>query len=115
MGAHQNAVQRAVIFVFTMVSALLNGALDALIGMTVHKKASFDLDSKIVCCGTGKVYRQSFPMLHFVRLCAILLEKTGYGKCGFAYHPFHRGGSCPSLDLPKLSVPLCAKKINFRT
>ena len=36
MGAYQNAVQRAVVLGVAVVSALLNGALDALIGMTVH-------------------------------------------------------------------------------
>ena len=36
MGAHQNAVQRAVIFGIAVVSALLYGAFDALIGLAVH-------------------------------------------------------------------------------
>ena len=36
VGAHQNAVQRAVVLVLTVVCALLDGALDTLVGMTVH-------------------------------------------------------------------------------
>jgi len=41
MGAHQNSVQRAVILAVAVVSAGLNGALDALVGMAIHKNASF--------------------------------------------------------------------------
>ena len=43
MGTHQDPVQRTVVLVLTMVCALLNGAFDALVGMTVHKKASFEI------------------------------------------------------------------------
>ena len=36
MGTHHDAVQRAVVLGVAVVSALLDGALDALVGMTVH-------------------------------------------------------------------------------
>ena len=36
MGAHQDAVQRAVVLVLAVISALLDGAFDTLVGMTVH-------------------------------------------------------------------------------
>lgn len=36
MGTNQNAVQRAVILVPAVICALLDGALDTLIGMSVH-------------------------------------------------------------------------------
>ena len=36
VGAHQNAVQRAVVLVFAVMSTLVHGAFDALIGMTIH-------------------------------------------------------------------------------
>ena len=36
VGTHQNPVQRAVVLVFTVVRALVHGAFDALIGMTIH-------------------------------------------------------------------------------
>ena len=36
VGAHQNPVQRAIVFIFTVVCALLNGAFDALVGIAVH-------------------------------------------------------------------------------
>ena len=36
MGTHKNAVQRAKICFIAMVGALMNGAFDALVGMTVH-------------------------------------------------------------------------------
>ena len=69
MGAHQNTVQRAVVLVLAMVSALLDGTLDTLVGMTVHKKASFELDSELVWLGNGKVFWKRFPMLHFAGFC----------------------------------------------
>ena len=36
MSTHQDAIQGAVVLVLAVVSALLYGALDALVGMTVH-------------------------------------------------------------------------------
>ena len=36
MGAHQDAVQGAVVLILAVVSALLDGALNALVGMAVH-------------------------------------------------------------------------------
>ena len=38
VSAHQNAVQRAEVLVLAVVCALLDGALDALVGMIVHTK-----------------------------------------------------------------------------
>jgi hypothetical protein len=38
VGAHQNPVQRAVVLGIAVVSAGLDSAFDALVGMTVHKK-----------------------------------------------------------------------------
>ena len=43
MGTHQDPVQGAIILVFAVVCTLLDGAFDALVGMTVHKKASFEI------------------------------------------------------------------------
>ena len=36
VGAHQNAIQRAVVLGVAVVSALLYGAFNALVGMTIH-------------------------------------------------------------------------------
>ena len=36
MGAHQDLLQRAVVGIVTVVSALLDGTLDALVGIAVH-------------------------------------------------------------------------------
>ena len=36
MGAHQNSVQRAEVFRIAVVSALLNGAFNALICLVIH-------------------------------------------------------------------------------
>ena len=43
MGAHQNLIQGAVVFVTAVVRTLLDGAFDALVCMTVHRKASFKI------------------------------------------------------------------------
>lgn len=56
VGTHQNAVQGAIVLVFAMMRALLDGTLDALIGMTVHLASSFDLDSGIVWRVRKKIY-----------------------------------------------------------
>ena len=42
VGAYQNAVQGTVVCITAMVCTLGNGAFDALVGMTVHKRTSFD-------------------------------------------------------------------------
>ena len=49
VGAHKNAVQRAVVLIFAVVCTLLNGAFDTLVCVTVHSFSSFDLDSAVVC------------------------------------------------------------------
>ena len=36
VSTHQNSVQRAVVLVFAVMRALVHGAFDALIGMTIH-------------------------------------------------------------------------------
>ena len=41
VGAHQDAVQGAVVFVAAVMGTLLDSTFDGLVGMTVHKKASF--------------------------------------------------------------------------
>ena len=41
MGAYQDSVQRAVVFAVAVISTGLDGAFDALVGMTIHKYASF--------------------------------------------------------------------------
>ncbi len=41
MGAHQNPVQRAVVLGIAVISTGLNGTFDALVGIIIHKNASF--------------------------------------------------------------------------
>ena len=41
MGTYQNTVQSAVVAVCAVVCALMNGALDALVGVAVHIGSSF--------------------------------------------------------------------------
>ena len=43
VGTNQDAVQGAVVLVAAMVGTLLDGTLDALVCMTIHRKASFDI------------------------------------------------------------------------
>ena len=43
VGAHQNTVQRTVVFAVAVVSALLNSTFDALVGFAVHNISSFSL------------------------------------------------------------------------
>jgi hypothetical protein len=39
VGTHQDLIQGAVVLVTAVVGALLDGALDALVGMTIHYKS----------------------------------------------------------------------------
>ena len=43
MGTHQDFVQGAEVFVLTMMGTLLDGAFNALVCVTVHGKASFEI------------------------------------------------------------------------
>jgi hypothetical protein len=63
MGADQDAVQGTVVFGVTVVSALLNGAGDALVGVVVHVFSSFAVDAKLLCA----VLEKSFPRLQFCK------------------------------------------------
>ena len=48
MGAHQDPLQGAVVGIVAVVSAGLDGTLDALVGLAVHIVSSFYLGSAIV-------------------------------------------------------------------
>ena len=50
MGTDQNPIQRAGVLLLAVVGALLYGALDAFVGMTVHKMASFVVGKSRVKC-----------------------------------------------------------------
>ena len=43
VGTHQNLVQRTVVLMTAVMGALLDGTFDALVCMTVHKNASFEI------------------------------------------------------------------------
>ena len=49
MGTHQDAIQRAVVCLVAVMCTLGNGALDALIGITVHNALppSFDFEASM--------------------------------------------------------------------
>ena len=73
VGTDHDLVQRAVVFVAAMVGALLDSTLDAFVGMAIHKRTSFDLDSELVCTVTGKVCWENSPTLHSGDFCGIVL------------------------------------------
>ena len=50
MGAHQDAVQTAVVFRVAVISAGLNGALNALVGMMVHGLFLLLLNYGLIMC-----------------------------------------------------------------
>ena len=43
MGADQDLIQGTVVFLAAMMGTLLDGTLDTLVCMTVHKNASFEI------------------------------------------------------------------------
>ena len=55
MSAYQDAVQRAEVLILAVVSALLDGAFDALVGMIVHGNTSFFQSSVLVCAGKKEI------------------------------------------------------------
>jgi len=63
MGTHQNAVQRAVVLTVAVIGAGFNGALDALIGMTVHCNSSFTFGTPVVYPVELKRYWKFIPAL----------------------------------------------------
>ena len=63
MGTHQDAVQGAVVLVLTMVGTLLDGTLDALVCMTVHRKASFEIGFCSSMDSGGESIQESFSKL----------------------------------------------------
>ena len=77
MGAHQDPVQRAVVLILAVVSALLDGAFDALVCMTVHRFLLLLLDSWIVCAAEGKAYTKSLPIIAlWKKLCYFIENLT---------------------------------------
>ena len=72
MGTNHDLIQGAVVLVITMVGALLDSTFDALVCMTVHRKASFDLTSPIVWTQRRELCWEFSPLLHFAVSCGIL-------------------------------------------
>ena len=56
MGAHKDVVQRAVVLASAVISALCDGALDALVGMTVHDIFLLFLISPLGFPGPEQIY-----------------------------------------------------------
>ena len=58
VGAYEDPVQRAVVFVVTVVGTLGNGALYAFVGMAAHTCSSFALNSELGCPERKNVCRK---------------------------------------------------------
>jgi hypothetical protein len=63
VGTHQDLIQGAVVFVPTVVGTLLDGTLDALVCMTVHRKASFEFGFGNSMDGAGQSMQETFSKL----------------------------------------------------
>ena len=74
VGAHQNAVQGAVILSTAVMHALVNCAFDALIGMTIHDPFLLLLVSSLVWLGIMNLYPVSFESVCFFRKDMVIYE-----------------------------------------
>ena len=61
VSAHQNLIQGAVIFAGAVVRALLDGAFNAFVGMTVHTFSLLLLFSRVVWTNCPGIYAQQNP------------------------------------------------------
>ena len=68
VGAHQDAVQGAVILGVAVVSALLDGAFDTLVCIAVHGLFLLLLDYGFIMCLRGK-YIQAVEIFHKIWYC----------------------------------------------
>ena len=67
VGAHQNAVQRAVVFRVAVIGALFDGAFDALVGMAIHGIFLLSLNYMAY-----SVQNPAVHTLHFAANCGML-------------------------------------------
>ena len=68
VGAHQNPVQGAVVLILAMISTLLNGTLDALVGMAIHKNASFEFGFAASMADTGQSMLEILSKVAFLQI-----------------------------------------------
>ena len=71
VGTHLDAIQGAVVLGVAVIGALLDGAGDALVGVTVHVFSSFAFDTSVVCA----VSEKSFLRLQFGKNCDMVLRR----------------------------------------
>ena len=72
VSAHHNAVQGTIVLFLAMMSALLNGTLDTLIG-TIHLILLLCLRSLLVLPDDPETYWQFLSVLLFFSNCAMIL------------------------------------------
>ena len=63
MGTYQNPVQRAVVLGVAVISTLLDGTFDALIGIAVHNGASFVFGFGVSIAQSSKINQEFFANL----------------------------------------------------
>ena len=68
MGTHQNPIQRAVVLVLAVISALLDGTLDALVGMAVHGHFLLLKDFVNSMTTGGEIIQENVSFLAFVAI-----------------------------------------------
>lgn len=79
VGAHQNAVQRAVVLALAVMCALLNGTLDALICLVCHGMLLLFLDFALsMAQKSQRKQRKNYHFLKFFVLRA-MIKKTRKG------------------------------------
>ena len=66
MGAHQDAVQRAVVLGIAVIGALLDGAFDALVGMVVHPFSPPSFGLRNYFAHFSKIHSYSCNLVKFV-------------------------------------------------
>lgn len=65
MGAHQDAIQGAVVLISAVMRALLDGTFDTLICMTIHRKSSFDIGYGHIIGRNQQIIPEYFSKLAF--------------------------------------------------
>ena len=68
MGTHQNPIQRAVVLVLAVISALLDGTLDALVGMAIHSHFLLLNDFVNSMTTGGEIIQENVSFLAFVAI-----------------------------------------------
>ena len=89
MGTNQDAIQRAVISFLAMMLALLNGTLNALVGMAIHSVILLLLVMGLGCPTCRKTYISIMLMIDFFSV----IQYNISGICEFSQICIMKGGN----------------------